>query len=269
MKVYISADIEGVSGVVTMDSQIMPTGSDYSRARTLMTAEVNAAIRGALKAGAKEVVVNDSHGTMDNILIEKLNPAAQLISGRPKPLLMMEGIDETFQAAFFVGYHSRMGSPGVLSHTISSRSVANVWINGAVVGETAINAGIAGVFGVPVVLVCGDDVLEQEAKQVLPHARTAVVKMAITRQSALCLPPERACSLIENAAEEALSSLAEAKPWLPDAPVTIDVEFKDSGMAENASGLPYSQLTGPRVVSFKADDYLMAFKGLVAMIALA
>ena len=269
MKVFISCDIEGVSGVVSSATQTSPEGKDYGRARELMTAEANAAIAGALKAGATEIVVNDSHGPMTNILIEKLDPAATLVTGAPKPLSMMQGIGPDFQAVMFVGYHSMMGTSGVLSHTISGASVANIWVNGIPVGETGINAGIAGYFGVPVVLVTGDDEVSKEARTLLPGVRTATVKWAVTRQSARCLPPAKARQLIEEEAEKALRDLASAKAWLPSSPVTFKIEFKDSGLAENAARMPHAEVLDPRTVSFTADDYLTAFKGLRAMIALS
>ena len=170
MKIFVSCDIEGVSGVVNALLHTSVEGKDYGRARELMTGEASAVVEGAVKAGATEVVVNDSHGPMTNLLIEKLHPAATLITGAPKHLSMMEGIDSTFDAAVFVGYHSRMGTPGVLSHTISGGSVANVWVNDVLLGETGINAGIAGHFGVPVVLVAGDDVWQGSQRALAPCA---------------------------------------------------------------------------------------------------
>ena len=269
MKVFISCDIEGISGVVSSGIHTMPDSRDYDRARSLMTGELNAAVEGALNAGAKEIIVNDSHGPMINLLIEKINPAAKLITGSPKPLSMMQGIDRDFAAAIFVGYHARMGAPGVLSHTYSGARVSNIWVNDILVGETGINAGLAGYFGVPVVLVCGDDVVCREAKELLPHVRTASVKTAIARQSALCLPPDAVQALIRKETEKALLALDSARPWLPDSPVTFKVEFKDSGMAENAALMPYSKRVDEKTVAFSADDYLTAFKGLLAMITLA
>jgi D-amino peptidase len=269
VKVFISCDIEGVSGVVVAASQTIPDGRDYGRARELMTGEVNAAIAGCVRAGATEIVVNDSHGPMTNILIEKLHPAATLITGSPKPLSMMQGVSRECDAAIFVGYHAKMGDIGVLSHTISGGSVANVWINDVLVGETGINAGLAGHFGVPVVLVCGDDVVSKEAKALLPHVHTATVKWAVTRTSARCLPPEKARQAIEEATVQALSSLSEAKAWLPDSPCTFKIEFKDAGQACNAARLPYSKMIDGRTLTFTADDYLTAFMGLRAMIALS
>ncbi|HHW18851.1 MAG TPA: M55 family metallopeptidase [Firmicutes bacterium] len=268
MKVFISCDIEGISGIVNTD-QTSPEGKDYSRARELMTGEANAVIEGAVRAGATEIVVNDAHGPMRNLLIEKLHPAATLITGSPKPLSMMEGIGPQFQAAIFVGYHSRMGTPGVLSHTISGAVVANIWVNGVLVGETGINAGIAGFYGVPVVLVAGDDVVAEEARALLPHVHTVVVKQAITRYSAKCLPPEKVSQLLMTATEEALRDLSSAKSWVPASPVTFKIEFKDSGLAEQAARFPYAKVIDPRTLSFTADDYITAFKGMRAMIALA
>ena len=177
VKVFISCDIEGVSGVVEASRQTSPEGRDYGRARELMTGEANAAIAGAVRAGASEIVVNDSHGPMTNILIEKLNPAATLITGAPKPLSMMQGIGRDCQAAIFVGYHAKMGEVGVLSHTISGGSVANVWVNDIPVGETGINAGLAGYFGVPLSLYAV--MMVGKAQSLLPHVRTATVKWAL------------------------------------------------------------------------------------------
>ncbi len=268
MKVFISCDIEGISGVVA-GIQTSPEGKDYGRARRLMTGELNAAISGAFEGGATEVLVNDSHGPMTNILIEDLHPGATLITGSPKPLSMMQGIDSGFRAAMFVGYHARMGARGVLSHTISGGSVANIWMNDALVGETGINAGIAGHFGVPVILVTGDDRVAAEAKECLPHVTTAVVKWAITRQAAKCLTPGASKALIQEKARKALSDLSTAQVFRPGLPATFKIQFKDSGQAENASRLPYASILDPTTLSFTADDYLTAFKGLRAMIALS
>ncbi len=269
LRIFISADIEGISGVVAAQEQTSTDGKDYGRARELMTQEVNAVIEGAVEVGAAEILVNDSHGSMRNILIEKIHPAATLLTGSPKHLSMMQGISREFDAAIFVGYHSRMGTPGVLSHTISGGSVANVWINDILVGETGINAGIAGFYGVPVVLVCGDNVVAEEARSLLPHVRTAVVKEAVGRYAAKCLPPTRVKELLVKSAKEALSNAREAKPWLPGSPVTFKIEFRDSGLAEAAARMPYTKFVDPRTLSFTAEDYITAFMGLRSMIALS
>lgn len=269
LKVFISCDIEGISGVVASREQTSQEGKDYSRARELMTEELNAVIEGAVQSGANDILVNDSHGSMRNILIEKIHPAATLLTGSPKPLSMMQGIGPEFNACIFVGYHSRMGSPGVLSHTISGGSVANIWVNDILVGETGINAGIAGFYGVPVVLVCGDNIVAQEAKQLLPKVHTAVVKEAVGRYAAKCLPPQKVKRLLVQSTKDALTNLSEATVWLPESPVTFKIEFKDSGLAEGAARMPYTQVLDPRTVSFTADDYITAFMGLRSMIALS
>ena len=268
MKVFISCDIEGISGVVSRN-QTSSDGKDYNRARELMTMEVNAVCRGALKAGAPEILINDSHGSMRNLLIEKIHPNVRLITGSPKPLSMMQGIDNTFDAAMFVGYHSRMGTDGILSHTYSGNVVANIWVNDILAGETGINAGIAGYFGVPVVLVTGDDVVSREAKEILPHVHTATVKYAVNRYAAQCLPVEKAAELLERTAYEALLDLSSARKWKVGSPVTFKIQFRDAGQASAASLMPYAKAIDPVTLSFTADDYLTAFKGLRAMIKLA
>lgn len=267
MKVFISCDIEGISGVVSSADQASSAGKDYDRAREFMTEEVNAVVQGAVEAGADEILVNDSHGSMRNILIEKLHPAATLLTGSPKPLAMMQGISSDFDKAMFVGYHSRMGTPGVLSHTMSGGSVANVWVNDILLGETGINAGIAGYYGVPVVLVSGDNVVAEEAKSLLPHVHTAVVKQAVGRYAAKCLPPAKVKQLLIESAKQALNN--PGKPWLLESPVTFKIEFKDSGLAEAAARMPYTRLEEPRTVSFTADDYITAFMGMRCMISLS
>jgi len=175
MKVYISCDMEGISGVVA-GKQTEGNGEEYKRAQKLMTDELNAAIEGALAGGATEILVNDSHGHMRNILIEELNPKAQLISGSPKPLLMMQGIDASFDAAFFIGYHAQAGTAySVLDHTYAG-IVYQVSLNGRPMGETGLNAALAGYFGVPVVLVSGDKLLVEEATALLGTVEGVAVK---------------------------------------------------------------------------------------------
>ena len=170
MKVFISADIEGVSGVVDRDDAIVG-GREYERARRLMTADVNAAIAGAYEGGATQVLVNDAHSKMRNLIVEDLDPRAEVIQGVVKRGCMMEGLDECFAAVFFVGYHSRAGNPfGVMNHTMWSRGFQNLFLNGAPVGEIGINAAYAGQFGVPVALVTGDQTAVQEAQELLGPA---------------------------------------------------------------------------------------------------
>jgi D-amino peptidase len=208
MRVYISVDMEGVAGVVH-ENQTDPTeprySGEYNRFRRLMTNEANAAIAGALEAGAKAVVVNDSHWLMRNLLAEELNPNAELMSGGPKRLSMIEGIDGSFDAAMFVGYHARAGTRNAtIDHTYTSR-VYEARINGQPVGELALNAAMAGVHGVPVVLVSGDQALAAEATALLGTALEAViVKEAVGRFAARSVAPAVACDRIRLGAAAAL-----------------------------------------------------------------
>ncbi len=269
MKVYISADIEGITGVVDGDHTGPAGGTEYQRARRLMTQEVNAAVQGALEAGATEVVVNDSHGSMRNLLIEELHEEAQLITGSPKPFSMMQGVEEGYDAAFFVGYHARMGSHGILSHTYSSATVQNVWVNGKLLGETGLNALIAGAYGVPVILVTGDRSVAQEAKADLGQVETVAVKEAITRFAAKCLHPKKAQRLITEAAKKALSHLSSYQPLRIEGPVTIELQLINSGFCDNAARVPDVTRVNDTTLRFVGEDYLQAFKGLRAMIGLA
>ena len=159
LKIHISADMEGVVGAVTGE-QLGPSGFEYQRFRKLMTNEVNAAIKAARSAGATEIVVADSHGNGKNLLIEELPSDITLVRSWPRPLGMMQGIDDTFDAAIFLGYHSSTTNPkGVRAHTMSSGSLAGVRINGIDMSEAGINAAIAGYFGVPIVMISGDDAI--------------------------------------------------------------------------------------------------------------
>ncbi len=268
MRVYISVDIEGISTIVNSTST-SPNGRDYQRACHQMTAEANAAVLGALAAGATTVVVNDSHGGMTNLIPAELHPAAELIQGSPKPLSMMEGIEAGFDAAMFVGYHARMNQAGILSHTISSATVSNILLNGELMGETAINAIIAGYYGIPVVAVTGDSELAKEAKAVLGQVETAVVKTPITRVSARSLHPERACEVIKDTAKQALSDLSRYQPLRPNGPYTFTLEFINAGMADAAAVMPGAVRESGNSVSYTHEDYIMAFRGLRALISLA
>lgn len=268
MRIYISADIEGVCGVNNGEST-HNKGYLYSEAQEQMTAEVNGAIEGALAAGATEVLVNDSHGWMCNIIPRKLHKAARLIQGSPKPLVMMEGINKDFAAAMFVGYHARNNSIGILAHTISGRAVDNIWVNDILVGETGLNAGIAGYFGVPVVLVVGDDRVGIEAQDTLPNVTTVAVKRAITRYAAEHMHPEMAVDLIREHAKKAVEERGHVKPLQFNTPVTIKLQVGHSGQADSAMNVPGAvRLTGD-TLAFTGETYIKAFKGLRAMISMA
>lgn len=268
MKVYISIDIEGISGVVNAE-QGQPGSPDYELARHRMTAEANAAILGARAGGATEVLVNDAHGNMRNLLVEELDPWADLVYGAPKPLGMMTGLDDTFDVAFFIGYHARAGTANaILDHTFSSQCVAHVELNGRPVGEIGLNAALAGVYGVPVGLVTGDQAAVAEAEALLgPGLQTVVVKRAVGHQAARCIHPEEAQSLIRQAAELALSTTV--PPLKLETPVVLRLELRSSLMADYAMLIPGVRRLNGYTVEYAHDDYLTVYKVLRAMVKLA
>jgi len=269
MRVFISSDMEGVAGIVHGEHTLRE-GREHDRARKLMTHEVNAAVEGALEAGATAVLVNDSHGTMRNIIPEELHEAAELITGTPKPLSMMQGIDYTFDAAFFLGYHARRGAyTGVLEHTYHGGVISDVLINGQPMGETGINAAVAGHFNVSVALVTGDRVVTDEAISLLGTVETVAVKEGVGRFAARCVSPVKARRLIKEGAIRALKRLEEFKPLRIEPPIKIEVTFIHTGMTEMAELVPGAKRVDGRTVSFSSDDYLQAFKALRAMITLA
>lgn len=268
MKVLISADMEGITGVVSSD-QVNRDGKDYDRARKWMTAEVNAAVRGAFAGGATQVIVNDSHDTMRNILLDELHPEAELITGGTKALSMMQGLDASVDAVFFIGYHAKKGtSQGVLDHTYDGSSVMRYSVNGVEYGETGQNALIAGAMGVPVVLVTGDTMVTEEAREILGDIETVAVKDGISRFAAKTLHPSKAHALIEAAAERALKRVKEMMPVQVPGPYRIEVELKDSYMADLAELIPGVEKIAPRVVQYEHPDYLVAYKCFRAIIGL-
>ena len=267
MKVLISVDMEGVSGVVT-GNHVTSTHKEYERFRKLMTAEANAAIEGALAGGATQVVVNDSHGGMANILIEELNPAAELVSGSPKPFGMMQGIGPDVEAVFFIGYHAASGTgAAVLEHTWSSRVIFEVHLNGQVMGETGLNAALAGAYGAPVVLVTGDRAVTEEARALLGGIETVAVKDGITRSAARCLHPRVAHERIRQAAERA--SKLSASPFVLPSPVTLRVVFQRAIHADMAALVPGSERVDGRTVEWAGESMPTVYKVFRAMATLA
>jgi len=269
MKLFISCDMEGISGVTGSDD-VDPSKEAYARFRKIMTGDVNAAIEGAILAGVDEVLVNDSHDGMRNILIEELNPKAQLISGYTKPLSMMQGIDSSFDLVMFVGYHAMAGTAGaVMNHTFYGRMMDDVWINDKLVSEGGVNAGIAGYFGVPVGAVTGDDKIAEELSAPLEGIETAVVKEGIDRFVAKCLPLQESRERIRNAAKRAVERRKEFKPLKYPSPSTFKVRFASTSEAATACMLPIIKMVDPRTVAVTQDDYLDAFRTFHAAISLA
>ncbi|RKY86870.1 hypothetical protein DRQ09_05455 [candidate division KSB1 bacterium] len=260
LKVFISVDMEGITGVVNW-AETGGNTSDYQYFRRVMTKETNAAIEGALEAGATEIIVRDSHGSARNILIEELNPAAKLLRDWSGGYMsMMEGIDETFDAVIFVGYHAKAGTPNaVLEHTMTG-SIMDVKINGISVPEAGINAAIAGYFNVPVVFISGDKAVCEQAKSLFGDIETVAVKKGLGSNAALNLPPEKTRKLIKKGVKRALERLKDFKPWKLKSPYTIEVTFKKENMAYRASLYPGAKRTGDWSVAFTSYQFLDIIK---------
>jgi D-amino peptidase len=262
LKVYISADMEGVVGVVTQE-QLGPTGFEYNRFREFMTAEVNTAVEAALAAGATEIVVSDSHGNGQNLLIEHLHRNVTLVRSWPRPLGMMQGIDDTFAAAIFIGYHtSTTNTQGVRAHTISSARLTDVRLNGVSMSEAGINAAIAGHFNVPVIMISGDDAIISEARAMLGDVEGAVVKWAYGFHSARTLMPEAARDLIRRGVRRAMGRIKDFKPYKLQTPITLEVQFKHYRPAEVLAYLPIVQRTDSHSVRFVGKDIIEVSKFL-------
>lgn len=259
-KVYLSADMEGVVGTVTGD-QLGPAGFEYARFREFMTNEVLAAIAGARAAGASEFLVSDSHGNGENLLVEKLPKDVQLVRSWPRPLMMVQGIDESFQGALFIGYHaSTSNTAGVRAHTISSANLTEVRLNGIPASEALLSAAIAGHFGVPAVMISGDDAIIAEARQQLGPIEGAVVKWAYSFHSARTLTPEAAYDVIREAAQRACGRLKDFKPYRVQTPVQLDVTFKNYRPAEILAYLPIVERTGSHSIRFRGKDMIEVSK---------
>ncbi|MEX2355784.1 MAG: M55 family metallopeptidase [Thermaerobacterales bacterium] len=270
MKVFISVDMEGVSGVVAYD-HTSETGYDYELARRWMMGEANAAVEGALAAGADEVVVSDSHGANGyrNLRLSDLHPEATLVSGfLQRPLAQMEGMDATCDAFFLIGYHVRQGSFGVISHTTVGGLVANVWLNGLLVGECGLNAALAGHFGVPTVLISGDGGTVEEVRDLIPGVEGAVVKQTLSQGAARCLSPVRAQAVIREAARRAVERRQEISPFQVSEPATVRLQYKDTSSAESAMRLPDVMQVAPDTVEYTGADMVGTFKVYHAMVDL-
>ena len=266
MRVYISADLEGISGVVA-GPQTADDHKEFDRARRLMTGEVNAAIAGAFAGGAREVLVNDSHGSMRNLLIEELDSRAELITGSPKPLSMLEGLDESFDVAFFIGYHAQAGTrSGTLNHTYTGR-VFQCTLNGQPMGETGLNAAVAGAMGVPIGLVTGDQAVVDEARRLFAPPATVAVKTAMSRSAARCLPPSAAQQRIEAAAAAAVRQ--RGQPFILPPPIVARVTFTRTDMADMAELIPGVERLDDRTVGYQHEDMRIFFQVWRAMLALA
>lgn len=266
MRILISVDMEGIAGV-TGRAEILPGGHDYDRFRHLMTMEANAAVAGAFAGGANTVVVNDSHGGMRNLLYEELDDRAELISGHNKVLTMVEGGQDA-DGAVFVGYHARAGSAqAVLDHTISSQQVHNWYLNGTAVSEAEINAALLAHYGVPVLVVTGDDKICAQVHDRMPECATVTVKYGIDHRAARSIPRAQVYPAIHRAVEQAVRHVPKKAPQPPE-PVTFQLEFTRSFYAEVAALMPAVTRLDGRTIEVRGQDILEAWRWAMSALRL-
>ncbi|NED96941.1 M55 family metallopeptidase [Phytoactinopolyspora alkaliphila] len=269
MKFLISADMEGATGV-TWPADVEPGTEEWQRCRAMFTSDVNAAIAGFYDGGAVEVLVNEAHATMRNLLLEQLDERAEMITGRHKSLTMVEGVQSgDVDGAAFVGYHAGAGMPGVLAHTYLANSITGVWVNDAPASEGRLNALVVAEYGTPVVLVTGDDRACADAASYAPEARTVAVKDHVSRYAARCRPPARTFADIRAAAKAATSLAARHDP-ADEGPFTVEVEVDATQLADLACMVPTVELVGPRRVRYTsgtAYDMIRCFKAVTTLIS--
>jgi D-amino peptidase len=270
-RIFISIDMEGITGVV-QPAQLGPgaDGWEYSRAREWMTGEARAAIEGAKAAGATEIVIADSHGNMQNLLIDQLPDDVRIVRGSPRPLSMMQGIDNTFAGAVFIGYHaSEYGSDAVRGHTMSSARLLHVKLNGMEVGEGVWNAAIAGSFGVPVLFISGDRAAVEQFRKTVPSAEGVIVKDGLGYHAAVTVTPARGQQLIRMGVERAVRRAADVKPYHVRTPLELEVGFKLTLDAERISYIPGLRRVDAHTVAGTYPDMPTAAKLLQVLSSLS
>jgi D-amino peptidase len=254
LRVYISADMEGVAGTVTSD-QLGPAGFEYQKFREIVTNEVIAAIEAAREAGATEILVSDSHGNGENLLVDRLPQDIQLVRSWPRPLMMMQGIEEGFDAAVLIGYHaSTTNTRGVRAHTMSSANLTAIRLNGVDMPEAGISAAIAGDFGVPVVMISGDDAIADEAGALLGDIEAAVTKWSYGFHSARTILPEASYALIGEKVKAALGRLDDFRPYRVEGPINLEISFKNYMPAEVMAYLPNVERVDSHTIRFVGRD---------------
>jgi D-amino peptidase len=266
MKIYISADMEGISGVTNPDF-LQPHEPNYEYGRGLMEHDVNAVIEAAWESGATEIIVADSHASGNNLRLDRLHPSATLVAGFPRDHYMMAGLTSDFSAVFFVGYHARHGMPGVLSHAYWFK---NMTVNGTEVGEIGFNAIYASLLGVPLALVTGDDKASEETKLIVPNAVTAIVKHALSRTSAICLSLKQSRKELIARTKEAMERINDLAPLQVRLPTEVRIEFMHSGQAELASSVPgVRRIPNSTIVDYEAEDSRAFYRTMEIMATLA
>jgi D-amino peptidase len=260
-KIYVSVDLEGIGGIVSTEQVGIVENAFYSEARRLMAGEVNAIIEG-INLGGGLAVIGDSHGNMLNVPIELLKGDFLLCSGSDKELSMMGGIDETYDGVMFLGYHARFGTPrAIMDHTYSPTTLRELRINGKAVGETEINAEVAGYFNVPVLMATGDDVTMEQIKESFPTIETVAVKKSLGRYSALCEPVDKVRVKIRDAAKKVTENMESyAYVYKSKTPIHMEFIWNTAIMAEICTYVPGVERSGDRSNVYQCDDYIQAFK---------
>jgi D-amino peptidase len=267
--VFISVDMEGMAGIVHLQ-QVMRGMPEYERSCRLMTAETNAAVAGARRAGATRVVVNDSHGDMRNLLLDELDAGVEVITGADKPYSMGAGLNPTFEVAFFVGYHASVGSErAIMDHTYGGRTIYALRINGRDQSEATLNAALAGSFGVRTALITGDQATIDEASAELHGIEGVVVKHALGRQAARSLHPIEACRRIEAGAYRAYAERAGRPLYRPKGPFTLEIDWMNASMADLCVQIPDVERAGGRTVRYRTSDYQTCYQMLLALLVMA
>lgn len=268
LKLFLSTDFEGTSGIVAWE-QIIEGNSEYEQGRRLLTNEVNAVIQGALNGGASEFVVNDAHHAMRNLHPQDLLGQATLITGKHKPLYMMQGLDSSFDGICFVSYHGSIGAEhAVLSHTYNPGAIWEARINGEVVGESGINALVAAHYQVPIILVSGDETTALEAQMLAPQAEKVVVKQSLGRFAATHIHPEIACAMLQAGAEKAVQNIQSMQTPQFKLPVRLEVTFMVADMAEMALWIRGVERVNARTVSIVSEDLLHLYRTFVTLVTL-
>ncbi|MEL5958830.1 M55 family metallopeptidase [Streptomyces sp. CLV115] len=271
MKILISADMEGATGV-TWPGDVLPGTPQWERCRSMFTSDVNAAALGFYDGGADEVLVNEAHWSMRNLLLEQLDDRVQMLTGRHKSLSMVEGIQHgDVDAIAFVGYHTGAGAEGVLAHTYLANSITGVWLNGVRASEGLLNAHVVAEYGVPVVLVTGDDLTCVDAEGYAPRARKVAVKDYVSRYAAVCRTPARTAADIRAAAQDA-TALAVRHTPVEGGPFTVELEFDAEHLAQAATVVPGVAPGGERRVGYTSAtmyEGIRTFKAVTTIVSSA
>ncbi len=271
MKILISADMEGATGV-TWPADVLPGTPQWERCRSMFTSDVNAAVLGFFDGGADEVVVNEAHWTMRNLLLERLDERTEMLTGRHKSLSMVEGVQhDDVDGIAFVGYHAGAGQEGVLAHTYLANSITGVWLNDVPASEGYLNAHVVAEYGVPVVLVTGDDVACEDALGYAPGALKVAVKDHVSRYAAVCRTPARTAADIRAAAKEAAQLAVRQEP-VQAGPFTIAVEFDAEHLAMAATVVPGVERIGTRKVAYTSETMyagIRTFKAVTTIVSAA